>query len=79
MRFLALSRHADERSLIDQLLADRNLSSLVTELYWEQEATDSPMNRLAWKLGERHKATLAHSYELFVRLRQAGIRAHPWV
>lgn len=73
-----------ERALVEQLLADRGLSSLVDEFFHEHHVRDSPMMHQGWAphsapRADRPMQTLAQSYELFSRLRQLGIRAHSWV
>ena len=68
-----------EEALLEQLLADRALSSLVDELYFEHHVVNTPMWHYGWKGGTVTTHTLVHSYELFSQLRQRGIRAHSWV
>lgn len=69
-----------EHALIDQILASPKLTSLVDELYFEQHVYDSPLNFYRWATKVRpDQAHLSDSYELFTRLRHAGIRAHSWI
>ena len=68
-----------EEALLDQLLADRSLSVLVDEFYFEHHVLNTPMWHYGWKGGTVTTHTLVHSYELFSQLRQLGIRAHSWV
>lgn len=68
-----------EEALIEQLLADRSLSVLVDELYWEHHVRNTPMWHYGWKAGTVTNHTLVRSYELFSDLRSLGIRAHSWV
>ena len=68
-----------EEALLDQLLADRSLSALVDEFYFEHHVLNTPMWYYGWKGGTVTTHTLVHSYELFSRLRELGIRAHSWV
>jgi hypothetical protein len=73
---------ATEVALILQLLADRMLSRLVDELYWEHHVVGSPMQYHGWgnlSANSGPYADLAASYKLFSRLRHRGIRAHSWV
>ena len=85
---------AVEADLIEQILRSALLVSLVDELYFEHHASDNPAMRYKYcwtkfrgafscqlELGYAVKvnATLQESYELFTRLRDAGIRAHSWV
>jgi len=68
-----------EEALLEQLLADRTLSVLVDELYFEHHVLNTPMWHYGWKAGTVTNHTLVHSYDLFSQLRQRGIRAHSWV
>lgn len=68
-----------EEPLIEQLLADRTLAGLVDELYFEHHVLHTPMWGYGWHLKTETNQTLVHSYDLFGRLREMGIRAHSWV
>ena len=68
-----------EEALIAELLADRALAGLVDELYFEHHVRDSPMWNYGWRVNTVTNQTLAHSYDIFGRLREMGIRAHSWV
>ena len=68
-----------EEALLGQLLADRSLSALVDELYFEHHVLNTPMWHYGWKGGTVTNHTLVHSYDLFSALRELGIRAHSWV
>lgn len=68
-----------EEPLIKQLLADRTLAGLVDELYFEHHVLHTPMWRLGWHINTVTNHTIVHSYSVFRRLREAGIRAHSWV
>ena len=68
-----------EEALLEQLLADSALSSLVDEFYFEHHVLNTPMWHYGWKAGTVTTHTLVHSYDLFSRLRELGIRAHSWV
>ena len=68
-----------ERALVEQVLTPE-ISPLVDELYFEHHVHDSPLSR--YKYGPKVGPDQDHlhdSYELFSRLREAGIRAHSWV
>ena len=71
---------AVEGELVEQILRDSTLSALVDELYFEQHTFDSPHAKyhLATPVRE-DQAHLADSYDVFTRLRRAGIRAHSWI
>ena len=68
-----------EEALLEQLLADRALTALVDELYFEHHVVNTPMWHYGWKGGTVTTHTLLDSYKLFSRLRELGIRAHSWV
>ena len=85
---------AIEADLIEQILSSALLVSLVDELYFEHHTRDNPAMRYKYcwtkfrgpfscELEPGYvgaiNATLHESYELFTRLRNAGIRAHSWV
>ena len=65
-----------EAALVEQMLAPE-ISALVDELYFEQHVGDIALAK--YKYGPKVGARLNESYDLFSRLRFAGIRAHPWV
>jgi hypothetical protein len=66
-----------ENALIQQILGDREVYSRIDEFYFEQHVNFAPL--VAWwqKTIDVDK-TLATSYDLFVELRERGIRAHGW-
>jgi len=68
-----------EEALLEQLLADRSLSVLVDELFFEHHVLNTPMWLYGWKADTVTNHTLVHSYDLFSQLRALGIRAHSWV
>ena len=47
--------------------------------YFEHHVRDSPMWRYGWYVNTVTNQTLEHSYDLFGKLREMGIRAHSWV
>ena len=61
---------------IEQLLSDTSISSLVDEFYFEHHVAFLPMQ--TW-WGNKVNGTLADSYDIFLRLRQLGVRAHAWI
>ena len=65
-----------EAALVEQMLAPE-ISALVDELYFEQHVGDIALAK--YKYGPKVGVRLNESYDLFSRLRLAGIRAHPWV
>ncbi len=68
-----------EEALVEQLLEDRSLAKLVDELYFEHHVLHTPMWRGGWRATTVTNHTLVDSYQMFVRLRELGIRAHSWV
>jgi hypothetical protein len=62
-----------ELPLFDQLL---EYAALIDEFAFEHHTTTPPM-RMFWS-GHRGQDKLADSYEKFLKLRRAGIRAHSW-
>jgi hypothetical protein len=71
-----------ELALVDQILETPEVAALVDEVYFEHHVADAPHATYKYatpiEAGTRG-ASLAHSYELFSRLREAGIRAHSWI
>ena len=75
-----------EEALIEQIVAEPGLASLIDEVYFEHHVWESPMFYKGWlhSLQEsdgtpKTSHTLADSYRLFSRMRHLGIRAHSWV
>ena len=68
-----------EEALVEQLLADAALASLVDEFYYEHHVRDSPMMHQGWRRQGVPRQSLAESYGVFTALRERGIRAHSWV
>eukprot|EP00965_Chrysotila_dentata_P102299 3377183-Pleurochrysis_carterae.AAC.3 len=69
-----------EEALIAQILADRELYSLIDELFYEHHVHGTLLGRF-WGVGgglRRTNCTLVDTYTLFTHLRQLGIRAHSW-
>ena len=60
-------------------VADRKLASLVDEIYYEHHVRGTPLWHCCWKQNTVTSHTLVHSYEVFGKLRELGIRAHSWV
>eukprot|EP00322_Chrysochromulina_rotalis_P028850 CAMPEP_0115872494 /NCGR_PEP_ID=MMETSP0287-20121206/23455_1 /TAXON_ID=412157 /ORGANISM="Chrysochromulina rotalis, Strain UIO044" /LENGTH=325 /DNA_ID=CAMNT_0003327417 /DNA_START=93 /DNA_END=1070 /DNA_ORIENTATION=+ len=69
-----------ERQIVDQILGDPEVANLIDEMYWEHTVSRAPKITRNWPTGmSAPQETLEESYDLFTRLRRAGIRAHPWV
>lgn len=54
-------------------------SIIAHEVAWEHHVDGNPIMRRIWGKNEVANMTLRQSYELFLRMRQKGIRAHSWV
>jgi len=69
-----------EAALMAALLDDPDTLALIDEFYHEDHVNFSEM--MDWwdwnKQYDPHRS-LADSYQQFLKLRQLGIRAHPWV
>ena len=71
-----------EVSLVQQLMNDTELHTLIDEFYFEHHVKGSPMQWHGWGDLRRHETPLndiQDSYEVFYYLREKGIRAHSWV
>jgi len=69
-----------ERKLVETLLTDQHLASLVKEFCFEHH-TKIPEMAAVWTeegMGDPLVETLEDSYTLFTGLRKRGIRAHSW-
>ena len=78
---LDIDNNPVEIAFIKQLLASKQLQSIVDELFWENHVR-GPMQWLGWgNLAslEGDIVTSHDSYQTFLRLRKTGIRAHSWV
>eukprot|EP00403_Amphidinium_massartii_P035416 CAMPEP_0178444090 /NCGR_PEP_ID=MMETSP0689_2-20121128/39290_1 /TAXON_ID=160604 /ORGANISM="Amphidinium massartii, Strain CS-259" /LENGTH=454 /DNA_ID=CAMNT_0020068235 /DNA_START=158 /DNA_END=1522 /DNA_ORIENTATION=- len=71
-----------EEAIINSILADETLQTLIDELFWEHHINMRPIAR-AWgnKHGLSYNVSVGQrvSIGIFRKLRQAGIRAHSWV
>ena len=75
---------AIENRLVEQILADSDVSSRIDELFYEDHVQLHPFMHgsgpwLRFNNGPMPTRTLSQSYDLFLKLRQLGIRAHSWV
>lgn len=79
---LDIDAPAIEIPLVQQLLSDPELLSLIDEFYFEHHVTNSPMQWKGWGDLTDDKSPLGDiqdSYNLFASLRERGVRAHSWV
>jgi hypothetical protein len=90
---LDVDHQPTELSLVRQLLADGSISSLIDDFFWEHHVagsmvacprawhskTGSGWSTMRFNLTAGSLESLLESYQLFTRLRKAGIRAHSWV
>jgi hypothetical protein len=72
-----------EQQLIQELMSNPLLLSLVDELYFEHHVNGSAMTLNGWQYDKSVFSVIdkdiVDSYEWFAYLRQNGIRAHSWV
>lgn len=64
-----------ESVLVEELMTDKALLSLVDEFFFEHHVDLPPMHNF-W--GHPLPGTLADSYHIFSKLRQLGVHAHSW-
>lgn len=67
-----------EIAFIKQILSDPEVFSLIDELYFEHHVDYNPMNYQGWGM-QKKLMNITESYDLFMQLRDRGIRAHSWV
>jgi hypothetical protein len=65
-----------EVALVEQILADPALQSLIDEVYWQHKIQLRPLIDCCWS---GVKGDLNSSISLFSALRAKGIRAHSWM
>jgi hypothetical protein len=69
-----------ELQFINQILTNRNISSLIDELFFEHHYNMHPMVDFGWSTsGSASGMTMVDSANIFIGLRNLGIRAHVWV
>ena len=71
---LDIDRPELETTLIDQILNDRTISSLIDEMFFEMHVTINEMMPYWWT----PPGELKDTYHLFTKLRNLGIRMHSW-
>lgn len=64
-----------ELRMVIALLESRNAMDLVDEFFFEHHTT-TPMMRTSW--GTSVACNLSHTYDIFLKLRQSGVRTHGW-
>lgn len=67
-----------EKSLINQMLSDPLLVSIVDEFFFELHFNYPGMVKCCWGNTADPNVDLAGAYDLFLRMRKLGIRAHGW-
>lgn len=67
-----------EQQLINTILEDRDVSSRIDELFYEDHVVMAWMTQV-WGVSRTSNRTAVDSLQTFRRLREAGIRAHSWV
>jgi len=68
-----------EENLVKTLLNDNALMELVDEFFFEHHVTGGAMTTNGWHKPPMLGLDIVDSYSWFMKLRQAGIRAHSWV
>ncbi len=71
---LDIDRKSLENNLVNQVLDDKSISSLIDEMFFEMHVTVNEMLPY-WSV---QSGELKDSYILFTKLRQLGIRMHSW-
>jgi hypothetical protein len=72
---LDIDTPAVEMPLVDQLLEDKEIQSRVQEFFFEHHTKIAEMVP-SW--GNKTQGLLSDTYDMFLRLRKAGVRAHAW-
>lgn len=73
-----IDNSAVEMSILTAFLQDHEAFGLVDEFYFEHHV-DFRLMRQYWKKTIDPDVSLSDSYQLFLKLRQKGWRAHAWV
>lgn len=66
-----------EDALVDQILNQTSLSSLIDEFFFKHHVNMKPLAQ-SWET-DQYPQTTAASYKLFHQLRMRGLRTHSWV
>lgn len=67
-----------EMAILQAFLQDPEAFALVDEFFFEHHVSFEPMKRY-WVHTADPNTSLSGSYQLFLKLRQKGWRAHSWV
>eukprot|EP00026_Physarum_polycephalum_P011175 Phypoly_transcript_11378.p1 GENE.Phypoly_transcript_11378~~Phypoly_transcript_11378.p1 ORF type:complete len:337 (+),score=33.31 Phypoly_transcript_11378:66-1076(+) len=73
---LDIDTPALEVALINQIITNRSISSIIDVLYYEDHTDIAEMRKY---FGKNLLNKLDDSMQLFTKMRHLGIRAHPWV
>lgn len=65
-----------EFALLDQIISDPSISSLIDELFFEHH---SNIKEFQWAWKEQVRGSMSDGYKYFRKLRELGIRAHSWI
>lgn len=69
--------HSDiEFAIIEQILTDEKITSLVDEFFFEHHST---VKFMEWAWRQQARGDVATGYKFFGLMRQKGIRAHSWI
>ncbi|GMH46935.1 hypothetical protein TrLO_g2545 [Triparma laevis f. longispina] len=67
-----------EQGNIDFILSSPEHLELIDEIVWEHHVSNYIMNA-HWQGGIDESRSIKDSYEMFLKMRKAGIRAHSWI
>eukprot|EP00548_Thalassiothrix_antarctica_P018692 CAMPEP_0194194686 /NCGR_PEP_ID=MMETSP0154-20130528/75721_1 /TAXON_ID=1049557 /ORGANISM="Thalassiothrix antarctica, Strain L6-D1" /LENGTH=704 /DNA_ID=CAMNT_0038919137 /DNA_START=62 /DNA_END=2176 /DNA_ORIENTATION=- len=74
---LDIDRPGIENGIISAILSD-GYPPVIDELFWEHHIAQNYLMFEHWKTTATPDTTFRESYDIFLRLRQKGIRAHAW-
>lgn len=72
------NQYQTEMELLKILASDPNLLELVDEMFFEYHIRNPPVKEMVAAEGGIVKATLGDAYDIFLKIRQAGVRIHGW-
>ena len=72
------NQFAVEMELLQQFAGNPSLMELVDEMFFEFHIRNPPVKEMVPAEGGIIKATLGDAYDLFIKIRQAGVRIHGW-
>lgn len=79
---LDIDQPSVEVALVQQIMSDPELWTLIDDFYFEHHVTGSPMQSNGWgnlSMAKTPMGDIEDSYNIFTFFREKGIRAHSWV